>query len=97
MRCLIKDLKIRKELKKFREFKKNFQFEFKELVEKEGGSLFLDNVCIREGLDGGWVGETEGFINVGYKIHGAMPKVLSNLFPYEFYFRGFKLKSIESV
>lgn len=97
MRNLVKDLKIKKELKRFKEFKKNYNFEMKTIEKKEDGSLFCDGICIREGLDGAWVGETELFINVGYKSHGALPKVLSNLFHYEFYFKGFKLSSIESV
>ncbi len=97
MRNLILDLKIKKELKKFQEFKKNYKFEMKDVEEKEDGSLFCDGVCIREGKDGEWVGESETFINVGYKFHGAMPKVLSNLFQYEFYFKGHKLQSLEGI
>lgn len=97
MRNIFKDIKIKKELKKFQEFKKTFKFEMKEVEEKEDGSLFCDGICIREGKDGEWVGETETFINVGYKFHGPMPKVLSNLFQYEFYFRGFKLQAIEGI
>lgn len=96
MRRLFKELKIKKELKKFREFKESFKFEFKDIIEKND-SLYCDGICIRDGKNGEWIGETEKFINVGYKIHGAMPKVLSNLFQYEFYFRGFNLQSIESV
>ncbi len=96
MKNLFKELKIKKELREFLEFKKNYKFEFKEILEKDN-SLYCDGICIRDGKEGEWVGETENFINVGYKIHGAMPKVLSNLFQYEFYFRGFKLQSIESV
>ncbi len=97
MRNLILDCKIKKELKKFQEFKKNYKFEMKEVEEKEDGSLYCDGICIREGKDGEWVGETETFINVGYKFHGALPKVLSNLFQYEFYFKGFKLQSLEGI
>lgn len=97
MRNLLKDLKIKKELKRFREFKKTFKFDCKEVDEKEDGSLFCDGVCIRNGKDGEWVGESETFVNVGYKFHGPLPKALSNLFPYEFYFKGFKLHSIEGV
>ena len=97
MRNLILDYKIKKELKKFQEFKKNYKFEMKEVEEKEDGSLYCDGICIREGKDGEWVGETETFINVGYKFHGALPKVLSNLFQYEFYFKGFKLQSLEGI
>lgn len=97
MKCLFKELKIKKELKEFREFKKNYKFEMKEVVKKEDDSLYCDGICIREGKDGEWVGETETFVNVGYKFHGALPKVLSNLFHYDFYFRGFNLTSVESV
>ena len=80
MKCLFKELKIKKELKEFREFKKNYKFEMKEVVKKEDDSLYCDGICIREGKDG-----------------GALPKVLSNLFHYDFYFRGFNLTSVESV
>ena len=97
MRNMFRDLKIKRDLKKFQEFKKNFVFEYKELDERTDGSIYYEGVCLREGKDGDWLGETETFVNVGYKIHGAMPKVLSNLFPYNFYFKGFKLSSIESV
>lgn len=97
MKNIFKELKIKKELKKFKEFKKTFKFDFKEIDEKNDGSLFFDGVCLREGKDGEWIGESETFVNVGYKFHGPLPKVLSNLFPYEFYFKGFKLQSIEGV
>lgn len=97
MKNLFKDLKIKKELKKFKEFKKSFEFNQKVIEEKKDGSLFCDNVCLRNGEDGEMLGESETFINVGYKLHGAMPKALSNLFPYEFYFRGFKLQAIECI
>lgn len=89
--------KIKKELKEFQEFKKNFKFEMKEIEEKEDGSKFVDGICIREGEDGEYVGETDTFVNVGYKFHGPLPKVLSNLFHYEFKFRGHKLSSAETV
>ncbi len=97
MRNFIKEIKIKRELKRFKEFKKTFKFEMKEVEEKKDSSLFCDGVCIRNGKDGEWLGESETFVNVGYKFHGAMPKALSNLFRYEFYFKGFKLQSIESV
>ena len=97
MKNLFLSCKIKKELKEFKEFKKNFKFEMKEIEEKEDGSLFVDGVCIREGKEGEWVGETETFVNVGYKFHGPLPKVLSNLFHYEFVFRGHKLSSAEVI
>ncbi len=97
MKNLFKELKIKKELREFKEFKKSYKFEMKEILETDDGSLLCDGICIREGKDGEWVGETDKFINVGYKFHGALPKVLSNLFPYRFYFKGFMLESAESV
>ena len=80
MKNIIKELKIKKELKRFRDFKKNFKFEFKEIEQKKNGSLFFDGVCIRDGEDGKFLGEGDTFVNVGYKFHGALPKALSNLF-----------------
>lgn len=96
MKNLILEMKIKKELKLFKQFKKNYNFVQKEIEEKNDGSLFCDGICLK-GSDGEWIGETETFVNVGYKIHGPKPKVLSNLFPYTFYFKGFKLNSIEGV
>lgn len=97
MRNLFRELRIKRDLKKFKEFKKSFSFEMKEVEEKKNGSLFCDGVCIRDGKDGEWLGEADTFVNVGYKFHGALPKALSNLFQYKFYFKGFILQSIESV
>lgn len=97
MRNLFKEHKIKKELKKFKEFKKTFEFSQKEIKEKTDGSLICDGIVLRDGENGEFLGESDTFINVGYKIHGAMPKVLSNLFPYKFYFRGFKLQAIECI
>ena len=97
MRNLFLDLKIKRELKRFSKFKKNYKFEMKELEEKEDGSVFCGAICLRENKDAEWVGMTDDIVNVGYIIHGAESKVLSNLFPYKFYFKGNKLACAESV
>lgn len=97
MKNLFLERKIKKELAEFQKFKANYKFEMKELIENPDGSVQFDGVTIRANKDAEWVGETDNFVNVGYKFHGAMPKALSNLFPYEFYFKGFHLHSIESV
>lgn len=86
--------KMEEELKKYIEFKRNFQFNLKEIVSKE-------DVEYCEGLpiydeDGKYIPECEKWLNVGYKIKGSLSKLLSNLYPYEFLFRGFHLKSIEA-
>lgn len=97
MRNIFKDFKIKRELKRFKEFKKDYIFNFKQIEKNDDGSVFCESVCVRETAESEWVGETENFVNVGYKIHGALPKALSNLFHYEFYFKGFKINSIEAV
>lgn len=98
MRNLILDLKIKKELKKFKKFKSNYNFKMKEIEEKDDGSLFVDGICIREGKEGALIGESETFVNANYMIHGyKYSKVISNLFPYKFYFKGYKISCVESI
>ncbi len=85
---------IEKELKEFREFKSSYIFEQKEIEEIDGKQYCEGEPLLDE--DGKEIGDCEKWINVGYKYKGPYAKVLSNLFPYEFEFRGKKLKSIES-
>ena len=92
---IFKELKIKKELKKFQLFKKKYNFVQKDII-KKGESLYCDGVCIKENDKSDYIGECEKFVNVGYKLCGATPKLLSNLFPYKFYFKGFYLNSVES-
>ena len=47
-------------------------------------------------LNGNKVSETEKWIDVGYNNKGDLSKMLSNLFPYSFKFRGKRLASIEN-
>lgn len=86
--------KISKELKEFKQFKENYKYELKEVEEREDGKYFDGEPLINE--NGKEIGESENWINVGFKHKGSFAKVLSNLFPYEFEFRGKKMKSIES-
>jgi hypothetical protein len=46
--------------------------------------------------DGNKISETEKWVDVGYRNRGDFPQMLSNLFPYNFKFRGKKLNSIEN-
>ena len=86
--------KIKKELKKFNTFKESYKFNFKEIEEIDGVEYYKGFPLIDE--EGKEVGDCKKWINVGYKHKGPYAKVLSNLFPYEFNFRGKKLSSIES-
>ena len=80
---------LEKELEEFKKFKKDFKYEVKDGVEVYEGESLIDE-------NGKEKGEGENWINVGYKHSGPYAKVLSNLFPYEFVFKGKKLNSIES-
>ena len=85
---------IQNELKQFKEFKKNFKFNQKKIIIKDN-NLYCDGELLQEGEEKP-LGETDKWINVGYKLKGPYSKVLSNLFPYEFEFRNKKFNSIES-
>lgn len=82
------------ELKEFRKFKKTYQFKQLDIVEENGEERCLGYPLYDE--EGQTIGLCEKWLNVGYRNQGSLPKVLSNLFPYEFEFRGKKLSSIES-
>ena len=85
---------IEEELKKFKKFKGTYVFNQKEIIEIDGKE-YCDKMPLLD-EEGKNIGECEEWINVGYKYSGDYAKLLSNLFPYEFEFRGKKLKSIES-
>ena len=86
--------KIDEELEGFRNFKANYEFNLQEVEVIDGVEYYKGEPLINE--EGKDVGDCDKWINVGYKHKGAYAKVLSNLFPYEFVFRGKKLNSIES-
>lgn len=82
------------ELKEYKHFKENFEYVMPDIVEKNG-MLYCENLPIYS-EKGTFIGACEKWIDVGYKINCSLSKLLSNLYPYEFEFRGFRLKSIES-
>lgn len=87
-------MKTLEELQEFKKFKETYQFEQKEIKEIDGREYCEGYPLINE--QGEMIGECEKWINVGYKHKDSFAKVLSNLFPYEFEFRGKRLYSIES-
>lgn len=86
--------KISAELKAYRQFKKDFKFEMKEIIEKDGVQ-YCDGFPLYA-PNGTFIPECEKWLNVAYQIKNSLSKLLSNLYPYEFEFRGFRLQSIES-
>ncbi len=86
--------KIEQELQEFKKFKSTYNYNLEEVQEIDGKQYYKGEPLVDE--DGKDIGECEKWINVGYKRSGPYAKVLSNLFQYEFEFRGKKLNSIES-
>lgn len=87
-------MEFEKELEEFRTFHKNYCFEYFDIIQKDD-NLYCDGELLQVG-DEKPLGESNRWINVGYNLKGDYSKVLSNLFPYDFEFRGKKLRSIES-
>ncbi len=48
MKNIALQMKIKKELKEFREFKKTYKFEYKSLRQQENGAIFCGDDCIKE-------------------------------------------------
>jgi hypothetical protein len=92
---VIKKRKNSEKLKEFKLFRANYSFNYENIVEKDEG-LFIGNVCI-EDKDGNKVFEGENFINTSYGSKNSISRVLSNLYPHSFVFRGKKVASIEGV
>ena len=85
---------IEKELKDYKKFKETYNYILKE-VEEINGKEYCNGEPLTD-EDGKDIGDGEKWINVGYNKKGKYAKVLSNLFPYEFEFKGKKLGSIEA-
>lgn len=85
--------KIKKELQEFKQFKKTYQFQQLKIICQDDTYL-CENIVVKDA--NGITGETSKWINVGYSLRGMYPKLLSNLFPYKFKYKGYTLNSIES-
>ncbi len=83
-----------KELFLYRQFKESFDFSPLDIIDVNG-IQYCDGLPIQD-EEGKFIPECEKWINVGYQIKGSLSKLLSNLYPYEFVFRGFRFKSIEA-
>lgn len=84
---------MKKELENFKKFKTEYKFNQKEVYEINNIKYCDEMPLIDE--EGNEIVECEKWVNVGYKFKNSYSKLLSNLFPYEFEFRGKKLSSIE--
>lgn len=84
-------------MKKFLEytnFRKNYNFIMPELEEKDG-CIYFQGELVEDDEKKYAIGDN--FINLGYNFKHSNSKVLSNLYPMQFKFRGKWVKSIEGV
>ncbi len=86
-------MSYKEELQEFREFKKNYHFKELKLVIKDD-KIYCEDILVKD--ENGYIGESEKWINVGYSLKGCYSKLLSNLFPYDFKFKGYHFHSIEA-
>ena len=75
-------------------FRKKFNFDYKKL-EENGECIYLDGELVKDGEQK--YAEGERFINAGYNFKNSNARILSNLYPMQFKFKGKKVNSIEGV
>ena len=75
-------------------FRKNCKFEYKQLTETED-CIYFDDELVKDTEQK--YAEGEKFINIGYNFKNSNSRILSNLYPMEFKFKGKKVNSIEGV
>lgn len=82
--------------KDYSKYRKAYKLNYPTLHTNEQGEIFLNDTCI-ENLEGKKTWETDDFINFGYNSKNSISKLLSNLYPITFKFRGKTCASIEGV
>ncbi len=85
---------MKKLVKEFTRFRKEFNFNYAELEYRDLNIYF--NGCLVEDENKKY-SDGDGFINVSYGFKNSNARILSNLYPMEFKFRGKKVSSIEGV
>ena len=85
---------MKKMVKKFTQFRENYNFNMPPLVEKDN-AIFFNGEVVEDAEKKYSSGE--GFINIGYGFKEHFSRILSNLYPMSFKFRGKKVASIEGV
>lgn len=82
------------DIKKFTQFRKNFKFNYQPLV-IENCKIYYNKELVED--EEKKYGDGETFINIGYNFKNSLSRVLSNLYPIKFKFRGKWVNSIEGV
>lgn len=86
-------MKIR--FKEFLQFKKTFNHNYLNTNKTDKG-IFIGEFMMEDN-EQNKIWETEKFLNIGFNSKNSLSKILSNLYPYSFKFKGRKVASIEGV
>ena len=81
-------------IKEYSNYRKNFNLNY-EQIQTIDDKMYFRN-CLVEDANKKY-SEGEGFINIGYNFKNHLSRVLSNLFPIRFKFKGKTVNSIEGV
>lgn len=81
-------------VKEYTKFRESYNFQYKELITRDD-KIFFDDELV-EDCDKKY-SESESFLNAGYNFKNSNARMISNLYPYEFKFRGKRVKCIEGI
>ena len=85
---------LKSEIKKYSNFRKSYKLDY-EPVTINGDKVYFKGFLVED--ENKKYSDGEGFLNIGYNFKNHLSRVLSNLFPIKFKFRGKTVHSIESV
>ncbi|MBQ7798318.1 MAG: hypothetical protein IJ371_04270 [Clostridia bacterium] len=78
----------------YTKFRNESNFKYKQLKEIDG-NIYFNEALVQDETQK--YAEGDEFLNIGYNFKNSNSRILSNLYPMEFKFRGKKVKSIEGV
>ena len=84
----------KKTIRSYAMFREQFNLKYEDIEEVDGKKYFRGQLVEDEEKK---YAEGDDFLNIGYGFKLSLARVLSNLYPMEFVFRGKKVKSIEGV
>ena len=84
----------RSKILEYSNFRKNYNFTYKELKTIDV-SIYFDDELVEDAEKK--YAEGEKFLNIGYNFKNSNSRILSNLYPLKFKFRGKMVSSIEGV
>ncbi|MBE7074775.1 MAG: hypothetical protein E7376_02205 [Clostridiales bacterium] len=87
-------MRLKFNVKEYTAFRKNYKFEYKKII-NVGEQLYCEDMLV-EDITGKY-SESEKILNIGYNFKNSKARMLSNLYPMRFKFKGKWVASIEGV